>query len=257
MTLLSLVRRVFLPLGAKLLPRGVAFRVLRGPLSGVRFVLGAAAGGCGGARVFVGLVEPETTRAFVAAVTEGEVVLDIGANVGYYSLLASRLVGPEGHVYAFEPVVRNLAYLYRHLSLNKANNVTVIPAACSDRCGVALFELAPSCAEGHLGAGVSLPSGTSSTQGIVPVVSVDRVAALAGVSPDAVKIDVEGAELHVLHGARETIIESRPVILLSVHSPALHAACTEYLAALGYFVEVLLDAGCGGGELLATPLPLA
>jgi FkbM family methyltransferase len=73
----------------------------------------------------------------VAALRPGNVFFDIGANVGYYSLLGARLVGPRGRVVALEPVVRNVAFLHRHIVLNKAGNVDrsgrVLGSHCSLR----------------------------------------------------------------------------------------------------------------------------
>jgi FkbM family methyltransferase len=64
-------------------------------------------------------------------------VFDMGANVGCYTILASRLVGATGRVAAFEPLVRNLSYLHRHKELNRAENVQIVPFAVSNRSGVA------------------------------------------------------------------------------------------------------------------------
>ena len=68
-------------------------------------------------------------------------VFDIGAHAGYYTLIASKLVGGSGHVVAFEPAPRNLRYLRRHLSLNHVSNVTVLEVAVSDRAGVGRFDV--------------------------------------------------------------------------------------------------------------------
>ena len=134
----------------KLLPKGWAYPIVSGPLRGTRFVLGAAPGEGGGATRYFNLYEPEQTQAFVNTVSRGQTVFDIGANVGYYTLLGSKLVGEDGQVVAFEPVTQNLFNLYRHIVLNKAKNVIIIPAACSDRCSLATFDRGDNCALGHL-----------------------------------------------------------------------------------------------------------
>jgi FkbM family methyltransferase len=74
-----------------------------------------------------------TTKIFKAVVREGDVVLDLGANLGYYSLLASRLVGTKGKVYSFEPEPRNYRLLCRNLELNGIRNVTALQKAVSDK----------------------------------------------------------------------------------------------------------------------------
>ena len=67
--------------------------------------------------------------------------VDVGANVGYYTLIAARRVGPQGRVIAFEPVPRNVAFLHRHLALNRVTNVTILPVACAERQGVEDFDI--------------------------------------------------------------------------------------------------------------------
>ena len=239
----SIARTVF----GKLLPR-VAYPVIRGPLSGARFILGALEGEGGGATVYFNMMEQEQTAAFAATVKKGDVFFDIGANVGYYTLLASRQVGREGKVVAFEPVVRNLSHLYRHLELNKASNVTVISAACSDSISLASFSSGENFAMGHI-AGDNIPKENIQ---IVPTVSVDAVAQKTGISPDVMKIDVEGAELAVLEGARATLLAARPKIFLSTHSDALRETCLAYLHELGYTYRVMDPPGVTPSTFLAT-----
>lgn len=224
----SVARTVF----GKLLPR-VAYPVIRGPLNGVRFILGALEGEGGGATVYFNMLEPEQTAAVAATLKKGDVFFDIGANVGYYTLLASRLVGREGKVVAFEPVIRNLAYLYQHMLLNKTSNVTIVSAACSDSLSLAFFSSGENFATGHI------DGGTQENTLLVPTLSVDAVAQKTGVSPNVMKIDVEGAELAVLKGAKTTLLAGRPTIFLSTHSAELRTDCLAYLKEFGYTVAVL------------------
>ncbi|RII27771.1 MAG: hypothetical protein CXR31_05970 [Geobacter sp.] len=230
----------------KLLPR-VAYPVVRGPLNGARIILGALEGEGGGATAYFNMLEPEQTAAIAARLKQGDVFFDIGANVGYYTLLASRQVGREGKVFAFEPVVRNLAYLYRHLLLNGANNVTVIAAACSESLSLALFSSGENFATGHIDGSAVTQENTF----LVPTLSVDAVVKKTGVSPNAMKIDVEGAELSVLKGAKNTIASARPEIFLSTHSASLRTDCLAYLEEAGYTVEAL-DSDDDPSSFLAT-----
>ena len=91
---------------------------MRGPLKGAKFILGTLSGSGGGASVYFGMTEPEQTSAFVATLKNGQVFFDVGANVGYCTILGSRIVGSRGRVLAFEPAIRNVTYLYRHSILN-------------------------------------------------------------------------------------------------------------------------------------------
>ena len=212
----------------------VAYPVLRGPLKGARFVLGSLSGrGCGSS-VYFNLVEQEQTIVVQNMVTMGETFFDIGANVGYYSILASRLVGPNGTVIAIEPSVRNVAYLYRHKQLNRAKNMMIVFAACSDRTGLASFVQGSSFAEGHLQPDRNIRRTPTGGYSVVPTVSVDDLVARLGSEPDTIKIDIEGAELSVLHGAEGTLKKTGPRVFLSVHSAALRTDCLEYLHAIGY-----------------------
>lgn len=251
----SLPRRLFRHTLGKWLPRGMVFRVLRGPMRGTRFVLGSAAGEGGGVSVYFNLVEPEKTRAFVNMISEGQVLFDIGANIGYYSLLGSRLVGSKGKVFAFEPVVRNLAYLYRHVVLNRVENVMIIPAACSNQLAIAGFSLGENCAVGHLALNQvdhHQPGADNSRNTVVvTTVTVDELVRYTNVFPNVLKIDVEGAEFQVLQGAYNTLTKASPSILLAVHSSDLRSACTDYLKGMDYVLETVCGDDHGDAELLA------
>lgn len=221
----------------RLLPK-VAYPVVRGPLRGARLVLGAAGGKGGGASLFLGMFEPHQVTRFTQVVQPGQVLFDIGANVGFYSLLGSRLVGATGSVVAFEPVIRNLSYLYRHVSMNRCGNVSVLAAACSDEAGLASFAVASNVGEGHLETAAAV-SGRSATVGraLVPTVTADSVAEKIGSMPDVMKVDVEGAEMEVLRGAKRILGERGPRIFLSIHSDELRTSCLELLKGYGYGAE--------------------
>lgn len=245
--LLSGTRNLASWLCGHVLPR-IPYPVLRGPLRGTRFILGAAAGeGCG-ASVYMDMVEPGGTRAFLDVLKPGQIVFDIGANVGYYSLVASRQVGAAGRVFAFEPFTRNISYLHRHLVLNAIQNVTVVPMACSDRTGLARFATGSNCATGQL-----VETGAASSQDAfeyVSTVTIDQIVGEIGLLPNVMKIDVEGAEALVLRGAHNTLQAARPAILLSVHSEPLRSTCTGYLRTLGYAEPVVCSEPGGEAELL-------
>ncbi|MDP2885470.1 MAG: FkbM family methyltransferase [Ignavibacteria bacterium] len=234
----------------KLLPR-FAYPVIRGPLKGARFILGTSSGEGGGATVYFNMSEPEQTSALIDTLKNGQVFFDIGANVGYYTILGSRIVGSQGKVFAFEPVIRNLAYLYRHTVLNKASNVTIISAACSDTSSLTIFSAGPNFATGHITNNIRLETGASEPAFPVPTVTVDAIVQLLGVSPDVIKIDVEGAEFSVLRGAQATLRKAKSKIFLSTHSDMLRSTCLEYLRGLGYTYEVLSQDKNTPSEFLA------
>ncbi len=221
------------------------YPVIRGPLRGCWFILGAAAGEAGGVSVHLGRAEPEQTRQLVDALRPGRVFFDVGANVGYYSLLAAKCVGPSGLVVALEPVPRNLSFLYRHLQLNKFSNVRILPVACSDQLALTAFATETNPAIGHL---MEEAAACGSGDLLTATVALDEVVDALGVRPDVIKIDVEGAELRVLRGACETLKRARPRILLEIHSEELRVSCLDYLTQLGYRMRSLGPAGEYFGE---------
>lgn len=203
-------------------------RVWTGVLAGGRWIAGAATHGC-----WIGTYERETQDAFVRHVKAGDAVYDIGANAGFFTLVASRLAGANGAVYAFEPMPRNLAFLAKHVALNDANNVTVIDAAVSSQAGYARFATAQSPAMGSLDASGDLQ---------VRTVAIDELVEAGTVRPPQfMKIDVEGAEYDVLSGAAATLRRWHPVLLLSNHGSARHEQCCAYLEKLGYRITVVRD----------------
>lgn len=211
-----------------------AYPVLKGPLKGSRFILGALAGEGGGASVYFNKLESEQTAKMLNEVSAGDVFFDVGANAGYYSILASRLVGDSGRVLAFEPLIRNLSYLYRHKSLNNAENVTVFAFACSDENSIVSFSTGDNIAMGHIDkeAAGEMP---------VPSITLDEVSKRTGLMPNIIKIDVEGAELDVLMGAENILKNATPKIFLSTHSVKLREDCLLHLSNAGYSVLPLID----------------
>ena len=241
----------------RVLPR-TAYPVVRGPLRGCRYLLGATAGDAGGVSVHLGLQEVEQTRCLTGLLHPGEVFFDVGANVGFYSLLASRIVQSSGRVVAFEPLPRNLAFLYRHLQLNHATNATISPVACADRLGTELFFPGENNALGRLAEDTAEDKQTPRNALLVATVSLDDAVDRLGLRPNVVKIDVEGAELRVLKGATRTLREARPSLLLSVHSDELRTSCLRYLADVGYEAEPLnARSGETATEFVARPVAKA
>ena len=194
-------------------------------------------------RILGGTYEPEQTRLFEEHVRPGATVLDIGAHVGYYTLLSAVLAGPSGRVVAFEPSPANAAFLRRHVALNRLGQVSVEEAAVSDRAGTARFGSGSGSGTGHL---------AEKGEITVRTLTVDGLCAEHGLTPTAVKIDVEGAEAAVLRGARETLARARPAVFLSTHGLEAHAASLALLRDLGYALSPIL-----GGELDTTPEVLA
>lgn len=132
----------------------------------------------------------------------GDVFLDIGANGGIYTVVASRQVGNQGHVYAFEPGERELKLLRHNIQLNNLTNVTVIPCAVSDKSGVAKFAVVNDGALNSLADLNRAEQEIESWQTIHTMSVDDFIDKYSIPKVDFVKIDVEGAERLVLNGAK-------------------------------------------------------
>ena len=145
-------------------------------------------------------------------------VIDIGANWGVYSTAARRLVGENGMLMSFEPNKVEFEKLKENLKLNKFNqkNITLINSAVGDEEGTAEFFIPPNY-KGAYGS-MGRPKINEDCKVVkVPVVTMDDVLKKHGVSKvDVIKIDVEGAEIKVLHGMKKTLDAQSPVILMEV-----------------------------------------
>lgn len=192
-----------------------------------------------------GTYESDQTALFEQMLMEGDIVLDLGAHVGYYTVLASVLVGDTGQVIAFEPEPENLYFLHRHVKLNKCDNVTVIEACVADSSGECTFRREGT-GTGHIDEAGALT---------VPVLSLDELLADGAIPrPDYMKIDVEGAELRVLQGACQLIADARPTIFLSVHGEQLRDDCSQFLKARGYQLRpIVIRESSAAPEILAVP----
>lgn len=148
---------------------------------------------------------PAEYEAFRAAATPGSTALDVGANVGAYSLLLGQWVGPSGRVFAFEPAPAIFDGLSRHIALNELGAVvSPVRSAVGADVQTASLLVAGTHGESRLVA----PGDAGRATIDVPVTTVDRFCDEHGLSPEFLKVDVEGFELSVLRGARETIRRS-------------------------------------------------
>ena len=226
----------------RLIPQEMAVPIIQGPLRGKRWIIGSSNHGC-----WLGSYEYEKQKCFIKSVKPGDVVFDVGANVGFYTLLASVLVGSAGKVVAFEPLPRNLVYLDRHMKMNQCLNVDVLPYAVSDCEMTAEFTFSKNPSMGHL-----------CTKGDITVqtVLIDKLIESKKLfPPDVMKIDVEGAELSVLRGSHQVIKGRRPIIFVATHDRSAHRGCMEFLRSLDYNLTPIGDSSVTDcGEILAEPL---
>lgn len=213
-------RAIRLPL--RLIPRGAILPVLSGPNRGRRWIVRAGTHGC-----WLGRYERQEIGWFLTQLRPEDVVWDIGAHAGYFSLAcASRC----REVVACEALPANLANLRRHVTMNRLSNVRIVGAAIADSHGGAIaFGGSSSSYQNRIGA-----EGAP-----VPVESIDHLVATGHTPPSIVKMDVEGAESRVLQGAADTIARHRPRLLVAVHGEEQETACRSFFEERGYAVEML------------------
>ncbi len=171
-----------------------------------------------------GVWEPHITAVARRLLSSGDVFIDVGAHIGYYTLVASRIVGPEGHVYAFEPAPETYAALRENLARNGVSNVTALRLAAGSRYTTATL--------------LEAPRANTSASTLVPRAALESSAGVGhgrtevSVSPvhtqiqpehvarvRMVKVDVEGSEIDALRGLERLLGGSSPLALLVEISP--------------------------------------
>lgn len=209
-------------------------RVAAGELAGARLVLDLRSE----KDLWLGTYEPDLQACLRAFVRSGSTAYDLGANLGYVTLLLARAVGHTGRVLAFEPLPANLERLRTHLALNGCESwVQVVPAAVGERTGRARFWLHASKSMGKLdgSAGRDQPYPHAID---VEAVDLDTfVYARANPAPDLVKMDLEGGEVLAFAGMRRVLRDARPTLLVELHGPEAIAAAWEVLPAAGYRIH--------------------
>lgn len=195
----------------------------------------------------VGAYEPHVFRFLEERVRPGMTFVDIGANLGYFTVLASKWVGPEGRVIAFEPASENNRLILLSLARNGCENVTLHPLALSGGRGLAYYSnfVGPN--------GGFLPPGEATLRSggcvVVPTVALDE---MIDRPVHVIKLDVEGAEGFVLAGAKRTIEAHLPIIVCEFSMEMLPrvsgvdpVAHLEYFTNLGYRFFILDRGGAG------------
>jgi FkbM family methyltransferase len=195
--------------------------------------------------------EPGETKFMASRLRSGDVVLDVGANIGWFSLLAAKFIGKNGLVHAFEPRPDTVAMLKRTIADNGLREqVMVWEMALADHWGSSRLYWE----KGADNPGFSFiePLNSEAVRGhesvAVKLAVLDEL--LPEIAPDFIKIDVEGAEPQVLSGSRQAIMRRRPVILSELYPKGLQdvagvtaAQYIDFLRELGYSCYFLEDDG--------------
>jgi FkbM family methyltransferase len=163
--------------------------------------------------------EPDTFKFFREHLKPGRTLLDIGAHLGLFAVVGARLVSPGGKVFSFEPTPFTRSVLKEVVRLNGYDDVVDVrgEAVCDRRGQTVFYDTGEEVSNAN-----SLVHIDRSKTGIeVDLISVDEFVKEKGIRPDCIKIDVEGAELDLLRGAKETFTTIRPVARLGLHPPQL------------------------------------
>jgi FkbM family methyltransferase len=179
-----------------------------------------------------GDAEMEVQKTLAENLRPGMVFYDLGANIGLFSMLAARAVGPTGHVFSFEPDAAIAARLKRNVARNEFQNVTIVPKGVWSASKRQAFAPSDSSSPDH-GTGSFVGGGNPTITVLLECVALDDFVREAR-APQAIKCDVEGAELEVLRGAENTLRTHRPWILCEMHTDANDHACRELLREFGY-----------------------
>jgi len=205
-------------------------RIVHGEGAGLRF--NSQGGNAGYA---LGTSELEIQQAFARLLAEGQVVYDVGAASGFYTVIAARAVGERGRVIAFEPRPDNVERVRHNVALNGFRHVEILELALADSTGSASFSLGAEVTRG----GLSQHHAEPDQHGTIAVKTstIDRLVSEGLPPPDVIKMDIEGAEVEALEGAASTLATSAPNLLIEVHgrAPELDAV----LRRIGYLGNVI------------------
>lgn len=211
-------------------------KVISGPLKGMKWPTSRSY------EYIIGNYEPaEVINEFYSWLKPGSVFYDIGSNIGYFSFIANTIIS-SGKIYAFEPTVFNNDIFKKLVLLNHKklqwNNIELKEFAISDTEKEVHFSNNKIFAEGN-----TYVAGLNSFAGEkvrVTCYSIDSLVKMGYAPPDVLKIDVEGAELDVLKGAKDTLLKYTPHILLATHNckvPGIKEKCIFFLEESGYILK--------------------
>ncbi|MBY0508825.1 MAG: FkbM family methyltransferase [Rhodospirillaceae bacterium] len=202
------------------------------------------------------LYEPDVAHLMLQFVDAGDVVVDVGANVGFFTTLLATLTGPTGRVLSFEPGAGNLARLHRHIAINAFEHVTVVEQPASAVAGEVEFFINSDNSGGNALWDVgSFPGNEKSAAAPLPLKLLattvdDEIKRLGLPAPKLIKIDTEGAELEVLRGCRHLLTGQRTPFVIAESHPfglaKMNASLKElrtFMAGFGYATFALFYDG--------------
>lgn len=180
-----------------------------------------------------GKYEPMIEALLLSCLHPGDVFYDIGAHIGLFSLLAARVVGKSGSVFAFEADSDNVERIKEHASRNGLDQIQVIPCAVWSNPGLLSFERVSAGSSRNQGAVTTDASMHNENTIEVEAVSLDSFVR-EHIPPTLIKIDVEGGEAEVLGGGKETFRLNAPLLICEVHNSGADDYVTKWLSSNSY-----------------------
>jgi len=208
-----------------------------------------------------GIYEPPVTFLFNVLIKPGMTVLDVGANIGYFTLVAAKRVGENGRVFAFEPEPHNYNLLVQNIEFNHCANVTALPIALSDEQGQLLLYLHRTNLGCHSISKENVHSEGGCTR--VEATTLDSfISNLGDHRVDLIKMDIQGAEGLLIKGGEETLRRDGLAIIMEFWPKGLRQVGTDpsellrKLVELGFQIKVICGEGAElaeGTDLTSTP----
>jgi len=193
-----------------------------------------------------GYYEKDTIALWRSLIRKDGIIVDIGANIGYYSVIAAQKA-TDGLVYAFEPSSKTYAQLLDNIATNGLHNIEALPMAVGAPAGMQPFYV--SGPDNTAMSGLREAENFSGITEMVNVVSFDEWAAATNITRvDCIKMDIEGAETDALLSMKQTLLQQQPVLFIEIrehllksfgHSPA---GIYQFLFSLGYMAYSIVDA---------------
>lgn len=230
---------------SKLVPRDALIwvQIQHGPAEGLWVRVNPRTG----QNVQKGIGEPQVQQALTDHLRTGMIFYDLGANIGFFSLMAARLVGPTGKIFSFEADPEIAARLRDNISRNQLSQVHVEQKAVWSQPTTVSFARVDPNTSPDRGLGHVVLCESSDGAILVEAVSLDEYTVFHP-APDVLKCDVEGAEVAVFDGAIRLLLTKRPILLVEMHSSENHRALEKQFEQVGYRVR-----GIDENHILAVP----
>lgn len=209
------------------------FPILLGPLKGTYIYIAPRHG----IKKILGIYEPKVAQIITKEVHPNDVCMDIGAHIGYFSLLMARLIGKDGKVVAVEPIQSNIEYLHHSMNKNHLQNIVLCPIAVGDKKKKAQADVFIDSDMANLVDSPFKPTAHAHAKQELQITTLDKlIDTIKFKKIDFIKIDVEGYEEYVLKGSHDVLQKNKPTLLIEIHSSSIGHTVYAWLKELNYSI---------------------